>query len=130
MKDLVASLFVARWSTEINYTDYFDQCAPAQCTYSVTDVTSLSYAITVFIGLYGGLTAVLRILASSVVSLVYGVRSYINKVPVASHRTLINHVIAKMKRWNIFQSTARRTKHDIRQQLISTRCFIIFFAGH
>ena len=55
--------------------NYFNQCAPQQCTYTTKDMTNLSYAIAIFIGLYGGLTAVLRFLASSFVPLLNSIKN-------------------------------------------------------
>lgn len=104
------------------------------------DMTNLSYAITVFIGLYGGLTAILRLLASSLVRFTYAVQMHLittrcdrnvsfRNLSVVSCRAGIHTLISRIKRWNIFESSTHRAEQDVRQQRIATRCFLVVFAG-
>ena len=54
---------------------YFDQCAPSFCTYSTVDPINFSYAITLFIGLYGGLTAILRLIAPFLINTAFKLKT-------------------------------------------------------
>ena len=67
--DHFSNLFVDQWSTKINYTRYSDQCAPSSCTYSTTDSLNFLYTITLLLSLYGGLTAVLRLVAPFILNI-------------------------------------------------------------
>jgi hypothetical protein len=62
VNDLLSHLFIEEWSTKINYSQYFDECAPLSCTYKTADKTNFSHAITLFISLYGGLIIILRLI--------------------------------------------------------------------
>ena len=67
--DNLLDLFVEEWSTQVNYSQYFDECASLSCSYIVTDQRDLSYAFTMFISLYGGLIIILRLIAPSLIKL-------------------------------------------------------------
>ena len=60
MVDLVSSLFVQDWVTTINYSSYVEQCSPYMCSYTYTQKANSIYTITLILGLYGGLTIILR----------------------------------------------------------------------
>lgn len=44
-----------------NFSAYYDSCAPSYCTYTIMRRNSWVYILTLLLGLYGGLTTVLRI---------------------------------------------------------------------
>jgi hypothetical protein len=57
---LVNELFVENWLTTMNYSSYFDQCSPVLCTYKYIQQLNSIYTIAYLLGLYGGLTIVLK----------------------------------------------------------------------
>ncbi|CAF3982889.1 unnamed protein product, partial [Adineta steineri] len=63
VNDYFNNLFIEDWLPQINYSKYFDECHPSVCTYTGTDRADISYAITLFISLYGGLVIILRLIA-------------------------------------------------------------------
>ncbi len=63
VNDHLLNLFIEEWSTKMNYSKYFDNCAPSFCSYTITDQNNLSYAVTLFFSLYGGLIIILRLIA-------------------------------------------------------------------
>ncbi len=63
VNDHLLDLFIEEWSIKTNYSKYFDDCAPSFCSYTITDQSNLSYAVTLFISLYGGLIIILRLIA-------------------------------------------------------------------
>jgi hypothetical protein len=67
--DRLTNLFVDEWSTNISYSKYVAGCAVSFCTYTITDETNFSYTITLLISLYGGLTIVLRFIATFLVNI-------------------------------------------------------------
>lgn len=58
--DLVNDLFVESWSTMTNYSAYFHQCSPTECSYTYIQKLNSLYTITYILGLFGGLTIVLK----------------------------------------------------------------------
>ena len=67
--DLVKELFVEKWSTEMSYSKYFDQCSPRVCSYTYFQQFNLIYTVTYILGLFGGLTIVLKWMCPRLVSL-------------------------------------------------------------
>ncbi|CAF1172169.1 unnamed protein product [Adineta steineri] len=57
---LADSLFVEDWGIKSNYSSYFASCAPHSCSYQYIDHNTILYIITTVLGLYGGLTVILR----------------------------------------------------------------------
>jgi hypothetical protein len=49
-------------STVSNYSAYFQLCSPSYCQYSYVKQNDVAYVFTALLGLYGGLTAALRII--------------------------------------------------------------------
>ena len=68
--DLVDQLFVERWSTIMNYSSYFELCAPMLCSYAYRQELASFYTVTYLIGLYGGLTILLKWICPRIISLI------------------------------------------------------------
>ena len=49
-------LFVQKWINQTNYTNYFQECQPLECQYTLSDKNNLFSIFTTLLGLYGGLT--------------------------------------------------------------------------
>ena len=60
---LLQHLMVDRYSIDLSYENYFEQCEPSSCTYVDDHYISATTAITPLIGLYGGLVIITRCLA-------------------------------------------------------------------
>jgi hypothetical protein len=58
---LVNNIFLEDWSSEISFSAYYSECAPILCTYKFTEYNSILQILTTLLGVYGGLTVVLRI---------------------------------------------------------------------
>lgn len=68
IQTLVNQLFIERWSAVSSFADYFSYCAPISCTYSYSDGDSALVILTTLLGLYGGLTIVLRLVVFQLVT--------------------------------------------------------------
>ena len=68
--DLVKKAFVENWFTEMSYSEYFDQCSPMVCSYTYFQQFSLIYTVTSILGVFGGLTIVLKWICPRIVLLV------------------------------------------------------------
>ena len=73
---MIQRLMVDQWSTVNNFSNYYSACSPLQCTYKITQRNDLLYAITLLIGLFGGLTVVLRLLTPIIVDFVRYIYNY------------------------------------------------------
>ncbi len=68
MNDHLLDLFIEEWSIKMNYSMYFDKCAPSFCMYTTTDQTNFFYAVTFLISLEGGLIIILRLIVPFLVN--------------------------------------------------------------
>lgn len=64
---LVNEVYVEEWLTRISFSQYYTQCAPISCLYSYSEQNDLLYVVTILLGLYGGLTVVLRLIVPRLV---------------------------------------------------------------
>ena len=64
---LINHLMVETWDNNIQYNQYYEQCAPEQCTYTFTSRHNLLQVVTTLVGLFGGLSVGLKIIVSFVV---------------------------------------------------------------
>ncbi|CAF4319954.1 unnamed protein product [Adineta steineri] len=65
--NLINDLFVEKWSTIMNYSSYFYKCSPMICSYTYIQQLNSFYTLTYFLGLYGGLTIVLKWISPKIV---------------------------------------------------------------
>ncbi|CAF3511919.1 unnamed protein product [Adineta steineri] len=95
VNDYFNNLFIEEWSTNINYSKYFNECHPSVCTYTTTDRADISYTIALFISLYGGLVIILRLIASFLVnvSLKFKHRSRNTSVHFGYHKICLRSFI-------------------------------------
>lgn len=148
VSDLLHDLFVNEWSTEVNYEQYFNECAPSFCTYTKTNRINFSYTFTLFISLYGGLTILFRLISPWVIRILFnccsrnttsmcGTRSE-SKFSRAAGWEIFDLVVwrkrvykasRRLKRLNLFKNADKRTEHDTNQQRINTRLYISLVLG-
>ncbi|CAF1209410.1 unnamed protein product [Adineta ricciae] len=126
------NLFVENWSTQMSYSTYFDLCSPSACTYSTTSRRNLSYGITLFISLYGGLTIILRLVASQCIDLIYRCK-YRSTDAAEEDSNQQNQYsfkpIVSLKQLNLFKNINLRAEENIQQQKITTRVYFILLIG-
>ena len=68
--ELLRTLMIERWGESIQYDQYYEQCAPKLCSYSVRSKNSLLYVLVVAISLFGGLSITLKMITPPVVSFI------------------------------------------------------------
>ena len=67
IKDLIFQQMVDQWNYGKDFVGYYAACAPIQCSYTLVRYNSFIYVITLLIGLQGGLTVALRLMAPFIV---------------------------------------------------------------
>ncbi|UJR19296.1 hypothetical protein I4U23_022425 [Adineta vaga] len=122
--DYLQTFFTSNWSTNMNYSSYFDQCSPSICTYTTIEKTNLAYTITLFISLYGGLIIILRLIASWVISIWFKITNYSNEISIYENINMFKP-IESMKKLNLFKNINDKTENSIKQQRIITRIYLI-----
>ncbi|CAF1468291.1 unnamed protein product [Adineta ricciae] len=65
--DLINQLFVETWSATTNHSAYFYQCSPILCSYTYIQQLNSLYTVTLLLGLYGGLSIVLKWITPNIV---------------------------------------------------------------
>lgn len=132
IETLANKLMIEQWSTQINYSLYFNTCKPLSCSYSYTKRMNILYIITTLLGLFGGLTAVLRFVCPQLINLFYRMKkciftkrtNHVQKVSSDNEQVnlfgKIRHILLTL---NLFE---RRNSEvdDIRQQIIATRFYV------
>ncbi|CAF1086280.1 unnamed protein product [Adineta ricciae] len=117
-------LFIEEWSSDIDFSSYFSMCSPSICTYTVTDRTNLVSVLTLFISLYGGLTIILRLIASYSLGIVFNLKTRSGH----QHKTLLT-TLRSIKKFNVFKNIHDRTQDGVRQQQMITRIYFILLFG-
>ena len=70
IEDLLDQLMVEEWNTSSMYDNYYNECQPKQCSYTLPTRNSAIYIVTTIIGLVGGLITVLRVIVPRLVTIV------------------------------------------------------------
>lgn len=65
---IINNLFVENWSMNASFSNYYAQCAPILCTYTIIQRNNALYVLTKLLGIYGGLTAALRLCVPLIVA--------------------------------------------------------------
>ena len=82
---LASTAFVEEWSLNVSFSNFYTYCNPATCAYSISEKKSAIEIMTIFLGLYGGLTLVLRLMTPLMTN---GLRQFISWI---QHRNV--HVV-------------------------------------
>jgi len=115
------NLFIEEWTTTLNYSAYLQNCNPSVCTYTTTNKINYSYAITLFISLYGGLILILRFISSFLINILLKLKSQsIYKLSIINQQ----NVIQRIKQFNLFKRVHQRTENDIKEQKLTTRIYL------
>ncbi|CAF3804336.1 unnamed protein product [Adineta steineri] len=67
IENLLNSLMIEKWNPTQMYGQYYDECQPIECTYTIKTRNSVIYIITTIFGIVGGLITVLRCVVPQVV---------------------------------------------------------------
>lgn len=132
VNDHISNLFVDEWSHEMNYSSYFDECFPLSCSYRIRDRKSLSYAITIFISLYGGLIVTLRFVSWLFIRILFQIRKYTNRERTTNRQIeSVKSYSIKLMKWvqkvNLFKHPDRRSENELYQQKLITRIYFVLF---
>ncbi|CAF1550521.1 unnamed protein product [Adineta steineri] len=128
LRERLVNFLVENLSIQINYSNYFNECALSTCTYTIISRANFSDTIALLLSLYGGLTIILRLIVPLLINL-------LSKFKQRSRNTNVNfvHCIRRLGRYigklNFFKTANDRTTKTIRQQRITTRVYMLFLAN-
>ncbi|CAF0966699.1 unnamed protein product [Adineta ricciae] len=71
IQEMVDRLFVNQWIINQSYENYFLKCQPTYCTYSYTEYFNIFYTITTILGLFDGVTVLLRLIVPLVIYFIF-----------------------------------------------------------
>lgn len=67
VEQMTDRLFIDQWYINRSYDTYYEQCASTHCTYSYIQTFDIFYIVTTILGLYGGLSTILKIIVPLIV---------------------------------------------------------------
>ncbi|CAF1486009.1 unnamed protein product [Adineta steineri] len=70
IQEMVDELMIETWNSSIMYENYYNECQPSECSYTVETKNDAIYIITTLIGLVGGLITVLKLIVPRMVKLI------------------------------------------------------------
>jgi hypothetical protein len=70
IEELLDHLMVEQWNSSQLYDSYYNECQPAQCTYTHQAKNSIIYIVTTLIGLVGGLITVLKLVVPRLIKFI------------------------------------------------------------
>ncbi|CAF1334186.1 unnamed protein product [Didymodactylos carnosus] len=138
--DIVKELMIEQWNNETNYTDYYQQCTPSYCTYSIVKRKDILYIFTTLIALTGGLVTALKLLPPLVILLIRKINNRTKNNAVIDKNTekrmmlsgrlrlIFDEIKEKLATLNTFESSSHDIE-DVQYQRITTRWYIILFFG-
>ncbi|CAF0767197.1 unnamed protein product [Adineta steineri] len=133
LKDSLNNSFIENWSTKMNYSDYFSQCAPTVCTYTKKDYTNLSHIITLLLSLYGGLTIILRVMIGFSIKIYSKIKHRsLNTNNNNNNKYLLTYIwifIRWIKHLNLFKSQKNQIINTAERQRIITRIYLVFLTN-
>ncbi|CAF1459067.1 unnamed protein product, partial [Adineta ricciae] len=132
--ELLQHLMIEQWNVSVTYENYYQECKPAQCSYSYEARNDAIYILTTLISLVGGLSTTLKLLTPQLINFVRKKKESERPVIVLSMRERTIALWTTMKyyihNFNVFPSIPPSTdQHQLRNQFISTRLFIFLFSS-
>ncbi|CAF4032239.1 unnamed protein product [Adineta steineri] len=151
LDNIVSQLFIEDWTNTTNFSSYYHQCAPDQCTYTYEQRFNRVYIIAIVFEIVGGLSVALNIFIPLLVILlrrIYHIcrRRHLVQVPtevtvetsigrkLSLRVARIQHSLRKM---NFYKKISKNCPSEqlqtadqilvIQRQQIATRFYIIFF---
>ncbi|CAF1197608.1 unnamed protein product [Adineta steineri] len=134
LSTIVESGFIEKWIDNINYTLYFNHCAPKLCSYTINKRFNINYIITAIISVYGALSTILSLIIPSIVRLIIQHNGETSRRNYSLRRlkqliiTWFRQLIPALIEMNLFRSSTRVEPSDIYQQRWSTRFYITFLS--
>ncbi|CAF1387811.1 unnamed protein product [Adineta ricciae] len=139
IEKILNELMIEEMIINVQYDSYYSECNPQYCSYSYTRRFNIIFVITTIIGIFGGLSFGLRVLAPliTIIILHWENRAIPNtilpQIETSNQsrstgwiriRSVSKHVKEFVVSLNIFESSTVRTSNNIYHEQLYTRFFI------
>ncbi|CAF3948424.1 unnamed protein product [Adineta steineri] len=134
LSTIIKSGFIEKWIQNINYSLYFNHCAPKLCFYTINKRFNIYYIITTIISVYGGLSIVLSLIIPAIVKSITQHNAETSPRDYSFRRlkqliiTWLRQLIPALIEMNIFRSSTHLEPSDIYQQRWSSRLYVTFLS--
>ena len=133
--DIIHALFVDQWNYSASHKVFYEHCQPERCTYNLIHSNSFWFIFATIFGLIGGLIKLLRIVVPCLVQSIDALYARYRQpheprsLVALSTTESILVILKKLRKLNLFasQTPVAEEEHAVRDQIISTRVFIILF---
>ncbi|CAF1191479.1 unnamed protein product [Adineta steineri] len=71
VQTIIENIMVDKWQSSASYTNFYEKCRPALCSYTYEERNSAIFIITTIIGLFGGLNIALRLISQFVAKIFF-----------------------------------------------------------
>jgi hypothetical protein len=120
---IFSASFIGEWKNHINYSSYFDMCAPKSCAYATNERFNIFYIINAVLAVYGGFAVVLRFSILMIVKLV--IRRQQEIPTPAGRSSRLRKLGRTLLKLNLFKSAMHVEPFDIYKQKCSTWLYIV-----
>jgi len=128
IETILNQLMIEQWNINNLYENYYTQCQPYQCTYSIKHRNHFIYIITTITGLIGGLVTVLKLISPLIIKLIRkNFRSTIDQPGnLLRIRTIFQQLKQLIENLNLFPTVSSLTDPDtVRKEKLATKVYII-----
>ncbi|UJR29777.1 hypothetical protein I4U23_017324 [Adineta vaga] len=134
INEIFSQLFIEKWINQTNFSSYYQRCSPSQCTFIEIKRFDIPYMLTIMLGFYGSLTAILEIILPTFIQMIF--KKYFkhktnldNSTNVASSPEKAQIIRKKLKSihsLNLFKSDLSSTNKEFEyEEILLTRIYII-----
>ncbi|CAF0789552.1 unnamed protein product [Adineta steineri] len=75
IQNIVDELFVDEWNISTSYASLYNECNPQECSYNIKRDDHFASISSRILGLYGGLTVVLRFIIPFLIEIIFKIRN-------------------------------------------------------
>ena len=104
---IVSELMVEQWEPLLSFADYFQACAPSECSYSREERRDLTSVFTILFSVFGGLSSLLRLLCPMIIRLFSRFKNKVTRGTIFIHCRTKNSYRKQILPLRIHQSTSR-----------------------
>ncbi|CAM4790538.1 unnamed protein product [Rotaria magnacalcarata] len=130
--DILDELMIEIWNWTLKFDDYFAQCRPIACSYTVKARNDAIYIMTILIGLVGGLVTALKLAVPNLVNFTRKKKEQQLKFRSTNRQStsmILRAGFQYLRNFNLFPSNSPTTidSRTMKDQIISTHLFILSF---
>ncbi|CAF0930022.1 unnamed protein product [Adineta ricciae] len=124
---LLDNLFIEEWNDFYSYDKYYSTCQPSFCSYEIQERRNSISILTEIIGIYSGLTIIIRFLIPNLVRLIRRRKRHVQVTATFGRLNFLFQLCkTKLLKLNLFRNRST-DYHTVRKQIISTRSYLITF---